>query len=102
MVTADPIYKAPIRSPKANAVAARWIRTVRAECLDWLLIVGDRHLYRVLRTYATHYNQQRPHRGLDLKAPETAPSRTPEISPSSKVRRRDRLGGFIHEYRLAA
>jgi hypothetical protein len=63
------IVKTPIRSPRANAIAERWIRTVRAECLDWLLIAGDGHLHRVLRTYANHYNQQRPHRGLDLKAP---------------------------------
>jgi putative transposase len=95
------IVKTPIRSPRANAVAERWIRTVRAECLDWLLIAGERHLHRVLRTYVDHYNRQRPHRGLDLKAPETAPTRSPEARCSS-TRRRDRLGGLIHEYRLAA
>jgi putative transposase len=44
---------------RANAIAERWIRTVRAECLDWLLIAGDRHLHRVLRTYVNHHNQQR-------------------------------------------
>ncbi len=74
---------------------------MRAECLDWLLIAGDRHLHRVLRTYANHYNQQRPHRGLDLKAPEIAPTRSPEASRCSSIRR-DRLGGLIHEYRVAA
>ena len=86
------IIKTPIRSPRANAVAERWIRAVRAECLDWLLIAGERHLHRVLRTYADHYNRQRPHRGLDLQAPEIPPTRSPETSPSSRVRRWDRLG----------
>ena len=96
------IVKTPIRSPRANAIAERWIRTVRAECLDWLLIAGDRHLGRVLRTYANHYNQQRPHRGLDLKAPEAGPTRSPEVARCSSIRRRDRLGGLIHEYGVAA
>jgi putative transposase len=96
------IIKTPIRSPRANAIAERWIRTVRAECLDWLLIAGDRHLHRVLRTYVNHYNQQRPHRGLDLKAPETVPTCSTEASRCPSIRRRDRLGGLIHEYRVAA
>ena len=96
------IIKTPIRSPRANAIAERWIRTVRAECLDWLLIAGDRHLHRALRTYVNHYNQQRPHRGLDLKAPQIAPTPSREASPCSTIRRRDRLGGLIHEYQVAA
>ena len=96
------IIKTPIRSPRANAIAERWIRTVRAECLDWLLIAGERHLHRVLRTYVNHYNQLRPHRGLNLKPPETAPTPSREASPCSSIRRRDRLGGLIHEYQVAA
>jgi len=56
----------PIRAPQANAHAERFVRTVRAECLDWLLILGRRHLERVLRLYTTHYNGERPHRGLAL------------------------------------
>jgi putative transposase len=50
----------PVRAPKANAYAERWARTVRAECLDWLLIVGRGHLEQVLCTYVEHYNQHRP------------------------------------------
>jgi putative transposase len=96
------IIETPIRSPRANAVAERWIRTVRAECLDWLLIAGERHLQRVLGTYVNHYNQQRPHRGLSLKAPGTALWRSDEAALSTRVHRRDRLGGLIHEYRVAA
>jgi putative transposase len=54
----------------ANAHAERWVRTVRQECLDWLLILGKRQLERTLRTYIDHYNRQRPHRALGLTAPD--------------------------------
>jgi putative transposase len=59
----------PIRAPRANAYAECWVRTVRAECLDWLLIVGRGHLEQVLRVYVQHYNAHRPHRALQLEAP---------------------------------
>jgi hypothetical protein len=65
------------------------------------MIAGERHLHRVLRTYVDHYNRQGPHRGLDMKAPEAAASRSPEASLTSRIRCRDRLGGLIHEYRVA-
>jgi putative transposase len=92
-----------VRAPKANATAERFVRTVRAECLDWLLIVNQRHLERVLRVFADHYNGHRPHRSLNLKPPDPA-SRKLQIlhSPTALVERRDRLGGLIHEYNLAA
>jgi transposase InsO family protein len=60
------VIRTPIRSPRANAFAERWVRTVRTECLDWILVRGRRHLERLLRVYAKHYNAARPHRGLDL------------------------------------
>src|SRR3972149_2983389 len=63
------ILQTPVRAPKANAIAERFVRTVRAECLDWLLILNRRHLERVLRTYTTHYNRERPHRALALLTP---------------------------------
>ncbi len=62
----------PIRAPQANAYAERFVRTVRSECLDWLLILGRRHLEHVLRTYSAHYNKERPHRGLALLSPAHA------------------------------
>jgi len=63
----------PIRAPNANAHAERVIETIRAECLDWTLILGRRHLDRTLRTYAEHYNRRRPHRGLALAIPLAEP-----------------------------
>jgi putative transposase len=63
------VIHTPIRAPQANAYAERFVRTVRAECLDWLLILGRRHLERVLRVYTAHYNRERPHRALALYPP---------------------------------
>jgi putative transposase len=94
------VIKTPIRAPQANAIAERWVRSVRDECLDHLLIVGRRHLERVLRDYVTHFNDERPHRSLDLMPP--AGSTQPRGSPPSDIRRRDLLGGLIHEYYAAA
>jgi len=97
------IVKTPVRAPKANAIAERLVRTVRAECLDWLLIVNRRHLERVLRVFADHYNTHRPHRSLHLTPPAPHVSKLRIIRPpSAGVERRDRLGGLIHEYSHAA
>ena len=96
------IVRTPIRAPRANAFAERWVRTVRAECLDWMLVLGRRHLERVLRIYAAHYNGARPHRGLDLRTPRPRPDPTRRPSDGVRVRRHDVLGGLIREYELAA
>jgi transposase InsO family protein len=64
------VIPTPIQAPNANAIAERWVGTVRRECLDHLLITGRRHLLRVLHSYVRHYNRHRPHRSLDLSAPE--------------------------------
>jgi putative transposase len=93
------IVRTPVRAPKANAIAERFVRTVRTECLDWLLILNRRHLEHVLRVYVDHYNRERPHRGLELRPPE--PQSHPG-SPVAEIRRLDRLGGLIHEYYRAA
>ena len=95
------VIKTPIRSPRANAYAERWVRTVRTECLDWILIVGHGQLERVLRRYARHFNRQRPHRGIDLGAP-VAGSRVTAAPPSLHVHRHDVPGGLIHEYHPVA
>jgi putative transposase len=91
------VVKTPVRAPRANAIAERFVRTIRAECLDWLLILNRRHLERVLRVFVAHYNTHRPHRALELQPPQP-----PEPSPTAtigEIRRRDRVaGGLIHEY----
>jgi putative transposase len=93
----------PVRAPKANAFAERWVRTVRAECLDWLLIVGTRASGAVLRIYVQHYNEHRPHRALGLEAPDP-PARLAVVGEDETgwVRRRDLLGGLVREYHRAA
>ena len=92
----------PVRAPKANAFAERWVRTVRRECLDWTLVLGRRHLERVLREYVAHYNAKRPHRGIDLRAPDSLPNPPAPVPSMLRARRHDVLGGLIHEYELAA
>ena len=97
------ILVTPVRAPQANAYAERWVRTVRTECLDWLLIVGRGHLEQILRVYVQHYNRHRPHRALGLPPPD--PLARPAVRAEdnrSAVRRRDLLGGLLHEYRRAA
>jgi putative transposase len=98
------IVRTPVRAPKANAIAERFVRTVRAECLDWLLILNRRHLDRVLRIFVDHYNGHRPHRALNLVPPDPQRPTLRVVTPSrsDRVERRDRLGGLIHEYSLAA
>jgi putative transposase len=93
----------PVQAPRANAYAERWVRTVRAECLDWLLIVSRGYLEQILRVYVAHYNRHRPHRALRLKAPD--PAARPTIVGEDQqggVHRRDLLGGLLHEYQRAA
>jgi transposase InsO family protein len=93
------IVRTPFRTPRANAFAERWVGTVRRECLDWLLVVGERHLRHVLREYVDHYNTRRPHRARRLQPPVHAPQ--PAVPPAAVVRR-DKLGGLLHEYESAA
>ncbi len=103
------VIKAPVRAPRARAHAERWIGSLRRECLDRLLIVSRRHLERVVRVYAQHYNGHRPHRALAQRPPlATQPPGVGERVPSGepialhRLKRRDRLGGLLHEYELAA
>jgi putative transposase len=96
------VIRTPIRAPTANAHAERFVRTLREECLDWLLILSRRHLERVLREYVDHFNRERPHRALELRAPQPSRQVIPLRSQhETAVSRRDRLGGLIHEYAWA-
>jgi putative transposase len=97
------VIRTPVRAPRANAYAERCVGTIRRECLDWILIRGRRHLEHVLGVYVDHYNAHRPHRGLELGAPRPEKSALNPMEPRDQVavRRRDRLGGLIHEYARA-
>jgi putative transposase len=95
--------KVPPRAPRVNAYAERWVRTVRAECLDWTLIWNRQHLRRVLTACLEHYTYGRPHRGIDLDVRVPAPIATVTALPAAgPVERVDVLGGLIHEYHRAA
>jgi transposase InsO family protein len=94
------VIQTPIRAPRANAYAERFVRTVRNECLDWLLIIGRRHLEHTLRVFVEHYNAQRPHRGLQLRTP--VPVARPALASADQIQRTDLLGGLIHEYEREA
>jgi transposase InsO family protein len=101
------VIKAPVRAPRARAHAERRVGSLRRECLDRLLIFGRRHLERVLTAYTRHYNGHRPHRSLGQWPPLAQPPPTieggqGEVFALDRLRRRDRLGGLIHEYDLAA
>ncbi len=91
--------RTPVASPRANAFAERFVRTIREDCLDHVLVVSRRHLEVVLAEYVRHYNDARPHRGLGLEQPVTRPA---ESRADGRVVRRDILGGLIHEYERAA
>jgi hypothetical protein len=93
----------PPQAPRANAYAERWVRTVRRECLDRILIYNTRHLLTVQREYLAHYNQHRPHQARGQRPPdrETLPPPVTDLD-ARRVRRRKILGGLVNEYSQAA
>jgi transposase InsO family protein len=95
------ILRTPVRAPRANAVAERWIGTIRRELLDRMLTLDRRHLQTALRVYVAHYNGHRPHRSLG-QAPPLRAAPLPVASADARVMRLDRLGGLIHEYAQVA
>lgn len=101
------VIKAPVRAPKARAHAERWIGSARRECLDRLLILSRRHLQHILAAYIRHNNEHRPHRALGQRPPLRRLPPSDEQSGTDvidigRLRRRDLLGGLIHEYQHAA
>ena len=97
------IIRTPIQASEANAIAERFVRTVRTECLDSLLIANARHLGRVLKVFVDHFNCHRPHRGSNLEPPDGRLATDKQARPKPiVVERRDRLGGLLREYRRAA
>jgi putative transposase len=95
------VLRTPMRAPRADAHAERWVGTVRQEVLDRMLIVGCPQLRSVLAEYADQYNGHRPHRALG-QAPPLGPAEPAVLAPSGRIVRRDRLGGLIHEYAQVA
>jgi putative transposase len=94
------VLRSAPQCPRMNAYAERWVRTVRAECTDRMVLLGQRHLEHVLGEYVEHYNTGRAHRALDLRAPLDAPNVVP--FPAARITRKPVLGGLINEYEAAA
>ncbi len=94
------VIKTPVRSPRANSYAERFAGTLRRECLDHKLILGERHLRKVLAGYAQHYNEHRPHQALQQEPPQRQPSQAVDITAG--IERRHVVGGLINEYRRVA
>jgi putative transposase len=87
----------PLMSPKANAHAERWIGSCRRECLDWMLVVDQRHLETIIREYCLHFNEERPHRSRNLRPPG---SRSDHFQMAGgQIERSTRLGGLLSDYR---
>jgi transposase InsO family protein len=95
------IIKTPVRAPRANAIAERFVGSIRRELLDRTLIINQRHAATVLGEYQHHYNNHRPHRTLSQAAP-LRPLPQPTTNAPNTVQRRDRLGGLLHEYQQVA
>lgn len=98
------VVRTPPQAPRANAFAERWVGTARRECLDRLLVFGERHLLAILGEYVEHYNSHRPHQSLEQLAPQPGPrlAVVGQCELPTRVERREVLGGLIHEYRHAA
>jgi putative transposase len=94
------VVKTPPRTPRANAYAERWVRTVRNECTDRMLIYDEQHLRSTLRKYVDHYNGHRPHQSRRQRPPDHD-ERT-VIPMEGGIHRRKVLGGLINEYHRAA
>ena len=92
------IVLTPVQAPNANAYAERFVRSIREECLDRLILFGERRLLRAVDEFVAHYHKERNHQGLGnaLIVPEVDPSCGP------RVRCRERLGGLLRFYHRAA
>ena len=95
------IITTPVQAPPANAICERWIASARRECTDRILITGRRHLHHVLSEYVDHYDTHRPHRALSQEPPDGRTLAAP-ADDNTRVQRRDRLGGLLHEYSQVA
>ncbi len=88
------VIHTPVRAPNANAFAERWVRTLRGDCLDQLLIINEALLRPVLNEYLGYYNSRRPHQSLDQQSPILRP----QVQPYGRIQKRKVLGGIINDY----
>jgi len=97
------VLRSPPQAPRANAYAERWVRTVRRECLDRILIYSPRHLLTILDKYVAHYNGHRPHQSLYQRPPAAANAARAVVDLAvARIRRKKILNGLINEYSHAA
>ncbi len=94
------IIKTPVRLPRANSFAERYVGTLRRECLDHLLIYGERHLRQILAGYSRHYNEHRPHQSREQRPPLHEPGQVLDVT--ARIKRRQVVNGLISEYARAA
>jgi putative transposase len=92
------IIKTPVRAPQANSYAERWIRSVREECLDRLIVLDQHHLQSVLTEYVDYSNRARPHQGIEQRTPIPLPN----SDKQGQIERRDILHDLLHDYRRIA
>jgi putative transposase len=102
VATGITIVRTPVRAPNANAVCERFLRSVRTECLDHVIVCGVRHLQSTLRSYCAYFNRARPHQGIGQRVPDGSPVPTEPPPTASPVEELPVLGGLHHEYRRAA
>ncbi|MBZ5706125.1 MAG: integrase core domain-containing protein [Acidobacteriia bacterium] len=95
------ILKTPYRAPKANAICERFLGSVRRECLEHIFVLGESHLYRVIKEYVAFFNQARPHQGIEQKIPEETRS-AGEEKRKGKIIAFPVLNGLHHDYRRVA
>jgi putative transposase len=96
------ILKTPVQAKRPNAICERFLRSVRQECLDHLLILHERQLQRVLNAYVAYFNQARPHQGIKQQIPELPMPSDPRHNQHEKVIAVPVLGGLHHDYRRVA
>ena len=94
------VIKTPVRAPRANSLAERYVGTLRRECLDHLLIYGEQHLRQILAEYSQHYNEHRPHQSREQRPPLHEPGQPVDVT--ARIKRRQVVHGLISEYRRAA
>jgi hypothetical protein len=92
------VVHTPYQAPGANAYPERFVRSIKEDCLNRLVPLGERHLRRAIRAYAAHYHHERNHQGLENALIVDAPA----PSPVGRIRRRPRLGGLLNYYERAA